>query len=71
MDISSLMKLREAWNTFSANHPKFPGFVEAIKARGIPEGSVVEMSVKYPDGAVIKTNVKVTQSDTELLGMIK
>ena len=31
MDLGSLLKLKQAWKTFSANHPKVPAFVEDVK----------------------------------------
>lgn len=70
MDIGSLMKAKSAWNTFKENHPKFPLFLNDLKRRGISSGSVVEFSVKYPDGSTMKTNFQVSDSDMELLKTI-
>ena len=71
MDIGALLKAKEAWNKFNNNHPKFYPFITAVKNRGVVEGTIIEMEVKYPnDGGNMKTNIKVTQSDLELLQML-
>lgn len=70
MDISALLKLRSAWSTFTANHPRFPGFISAVKNKGIAEGMMIEIAVTYPDGTSMKSGIKVKQSDLELLGTL-
>ena len=72
MDISKLLTAKNAWNRFKSNHPKFAPFINAAAARGVPEGSVIELSIKYPnEQGSMKTNIKVTASDLELLELIK
>lgn len=70
MDINSLLKLRSAWSTFTANHPKFPDFLSAVKNKGITEGMMIEIAVNYPDGTSMKSGIRVRQSDLELLGTL-
>lgn len=71
-DISALFKAKQAWGRFKENHPKFEPFMNAVKSRGVPAGSVIELEIKYPEGAgTMKTNLKVTESDLEILGMLK
>lgn len=67
MDISVLMKLRSAWNSFCRNHPRFPDFLRDVKNRGIPVGTEVTISVTYPGGETLKAGLKLTDSDMELL----
>ena len=67
MDISSLLKLKSAWNTFSENHPRFPDFLRDVKKRGISVGTEVTITVSYPDGEKLKAGLKLTESDMELL----
>ena len=67
MNIGSLMKLKQAWDTFKENHPKFPAFLNAVSTRGIQEGTVLEVTVKYADGTHIKTNIAVKPEDVDLL----
>lgn len=62
-----LMKIKGAWEIFVSNHPKFPAFLHAMKVTGIKEGSIIEIHITDPDGKKISTNIKVQQSDVELL----
>ncbi len=71
MNIPDIMKLKGAWDTFTQNHPKFPMFLNAARAAGIKEGTIIDVSITDPDGKVIETNVKVTASDLELFESLK
>ena len=65
MNIGNMMKFTGAWNTFKRNHPKFPAFCQAVSRKGIREGSIIEIA--FPEGEKIETNLKVKDSDLELL----
>ena len=67
MDISSLLKLKSAWSTFTANHPRFPDFLRDVKNRGVSVGTEVTITVSYPDGERLKAGLKLTENDLELL----
>ncbi len=71
MNIPDFMKLKNAWDTFTNDHPKFPMFLNAVMASGIKEGTIVAVSVTQPDGKVIDTNIKVTAADLELFETLK
>ena len=71
MDIGKALKAKQMWDTFGKNHPKFQAFLNAVYSRGLTEGTVIEISVKYPDGSSMKSNIMVNRDDTEMLGMIK
>ena len=71
MDVGALLKAKGAWEKFKGNHPKFAPFLGAVKQRGISEGTILEMSVTYPEGGTIKTNVRLTGSDMELMETLK
>jgi len=71
MDMNQIFKIKQAWDTFRANHPKFPGFLSAVKRSGIEEGSVIAISITDPSGKVVETNIKVTRSDLELFESLK
>lgn len=72
MNIQSLLQAKSLWNRFKENHPRFAPFLNAVRSRGIPEGTVVEVEVRYPnDGGTMKTNLKISEEDLELLGMLK
>ena len=65
------MKAKQAWDTFTYNHPKFPAFLNAARNMGIKEGTVIGVYITDPEGHTIDTNVKVTASDLELFEMLK
>ena len=45
MNIGSAMNLmsqgKQAWATFKRNHPEFPKFLNYVKNKGVPEGTVI------------------------------
>lgn len=67
MDLNNMMKMMMAWNTFRKNHPKFPAFCQAALNKGLRVDSVIEIAVTTPEGERIETNLKVKQSDLDLL----
>ena len=66
-----LFKIKGAWEKFVSNHPKFPMFLRAESATGIKEGYIIEVKITDTEGKTICTNVKLTDSDMELIDMIK
>ena len=72
MNISEMMKIKGAWDTFSGNQPQFVTFLNYMSQTKIDEGTVFSISVKRPDSdKEIKTNLKVTESDLELFETLK
>ena len=67
MNPASIMKLMSAKNKFQKNHPKFV----ACFAGGLKEGTIIEITVTNPGEAPITSNIKVQQSDLELLEELK
>lgn len=66
MDIRSIARLKQAWDIFSMNHPKFPEFLRAVKSRGIHAGMEVSITVTYPDGDELRSGLRIKPSDVEL-----
>lgn len=66
MNPAKILKLKGAWDKFTQNHPKFPMFMNAIRNQGIEDGAVIEIIITSPEGKVLSTNLKVSQSDKEL-----
>lgn len=64
---ASIMKLMNAKNKFAANHPKFSAFLNAVFKGGIQEGTIIEITVTKPGEAPITSNLRVSQSDIELM----
>ena len=63
----ALMTIMNANTKFNASHPKVGAFLKAAFAGGIQEGTIIEMKVTKPDGTEMTTNLKIKQSDLELL----
>lgn len=68
---ASVMKLMNAKNKFSENHPKFVSFLSMIFSRGITEGTIIEITVTKPGEQPVTSNIKVKQSDLELMKELK
>jgi hypothetical protein len=64
---AKLFKIKGYWDQFIQNHPKFPLFINAIQSNGIEEGSVIDITITTAEGKTFSTNIKVTQSDKEML----
>lgn len=71
MNPASIMKIMNAKNKFTANHPKFAAFLDRVFSMGITEGTVIEITVTKPGEEPIATNMKVMQSDLDLLEELK
>lgn len=68
MNPASIMKIMNAKNKFTENHPKFVSFLNTVFANGIEAGTVIEMTVTPSPGEVpVTTNIRVQESDLELL----
>lgn len=67
MNPANIMKIMSAKSKFEANHPKFFAFCNAVWARGIEEGTVMELTVTKPGQEPMTTNIKVQKEDLELL----
>lgn len=64
---ASMMKIMNAKNKFTENHPKFVAFLSKIFSVGVTEGTVIEITVTRPGEEPITTNMKVLQSDLDLM----
>lgn len=71
MNPASIMKIMNAKNKFTENHPKFVAFLNAVFSAGIVEDTVIEITVTRPGEDPITTNMKVKQSDLDLLNELK
>lgn len=71
MNPAAIMKLMSAKNQFTNNHPKFAAFLNAVFARGLEEGTIVEITVTRPGEEGMTSNIKIQQSDLELFQELK
>lgn len=68
---AAMFKIKGAWEKFAANHSKFPLFLNAAARSGIKEGYILELKITSDEGNTICTNVKLTESDMELIQTLK
>ena len=71
MNPASMMKIMSAKNKFTENHPKFVAFLNTIFSTEITEGTVIEITVTRPGEEPITTNMKVKQSDLDLMNELQ
>ena len=71
MNPATIMKIMNAKNKFTQNHPKFAAFFNAVLSTGIQEGTIIEIKVTKPGQEPMTTNMKVLQSDLELINELK
>ena len=71
MNPVALMKLMSAKNKFTENHPKFVAFLSTVFSRGIEAGTIIEITVKRPGEEAITSNIRVQQSDLDLMEELK
>ncbi|MBO6118856.1 MAG: hypothetical protein J6P02_00080 [Lachnospiraceae bacterium] len=71
MDIGMMLKLGGLWGKFSKNHPKFPQFIKAVQKNGFPVDTVLDVKITYPNGNVVDSNLKITESDLALIEELK
>ncbi|BCN29326.1 hypothetical protein [Anaeromicropila herbilytica] len=67
MNPAKILKMKKAWDTFTNNHPMLPKFLSAVKNKGLEEGTIIEMNITTTSGEVLKSNIKLTASDIELM----
>jgi hypothetical protein len=68
---TKLLKMKGLWEKFNQNHPKLMPFFNAANAKGIGEGTVIEVKVRYTDETEYTTNIKVTAEDLELFEQVR
>ncbi len=71
MNPATIMKMMSAKAQFEKNHPKFMSFVKTVFSRPIEEGTVLEITVTRPGEEPVTANIKVLQSDLDLLENLK
>ena len=71
MNPAAMMQIAAAFKKFEATHPKFVAFVKTMFGRGITEGTIIELTVTNPGQDSVTTNIRVQQSDLELIKQIQ
>lgn len=71
MNPAAMMQIAAAFKKFEATHPKFVAFVKTMFGRGITEGTIIELTVTNPGQDPVTTNIRIQQSDLELIKQIQ
>ena len=66
-----LLKLQNAWNTFTNNHPGVPSFLKNVSQNAVEAGTTIEIKVMTPSGQSMMQHIKLTDSDLALLDELK
>ncbi len=67
---ADLFRVRSAAETFNRNHPKLVPFFNAVQGKAMTPGAVIELAVTDPSGERIETNLRVQESDLELIKLL-
>jgi len=71
MNPMEILALKKDFDTFQQNHPKFIQFCQYVGMQGIQEGTILECTVKTPEGQEMQANIKITQDDLDLINKLK
>ena len=63
---AKLLRLKNAWSGFSQRHPKFVKFLETAGNDYLREGTIIDVTIKDPQGKEIHSNIRVTGEDMDL-----
>lgn len=69
--IAMMQKIKSGIDTFRANHPKFPMFLNAVSQDALREGTIIEINVTTPEGKNYCSNLKLKSEDIEFLDSLK
>lgn len=70
MNPLQIMKFKDKIGEFRERHQGFSRFINAVRKRGLPQGSTIEIKVTFPDEQVMNTSFRIKEDDLELLQMI-
>ncbi len=71
MNPASLLKLMNERKGFEKRHPMLIRFFNKEILRGVPEGSVLELTLKRPGEDPITTNMSVKAEDLKMFESLK
>lgn len=66
-----IFQMKNMWERFERNHPKFPRFLAVVGKECMQAGTVLEISVTKPDGENITSNIRLTEDDMELIAALR
>ena len=66
-----IFQVKNMWDRFQKNHPKFPRFLQVVGSEYIQAGTVIEISVTKANGENITSNIKLNEEDMELIAAMR
>lgn len=69
--LAMMQRIKPLLEKFQTEHPKFIQFFGVIQHKAIQKDSVLELTVTSPDGNTYTTNIRLTDNDMELMGILK
>lgn len=66
-----IFQIKNMWERFQRNHPKFPRFLQVVGSECLQAGTVIEISVTKADGENITSNIKLNEEDMELIAAMR
>ncbi len=70
MNPMSLLKIKERFTQFNADHPKVVPFFKTVGAHAMVPGSVFEIKVTDPEGKEYVSNIRLNENDIETIKTI-
>lgn len=71
MNPAGMMKFLGAKNQFEGNHPKFAAFLKSFFGSKMEADTIIEVTVTRPGQEPVTANMKVLESDLELIQSLK
>ena len=66
-----LMKLKGELEKLTQRHPKFSKFALYLAEQELPVDTVLDVSVKTPEGRTVHANMKLDNEDLQLIKLLK
>lgn len=70
MNVQQIMKINGMRHKFVKNHPMIPKFIKKIQKDGLEVNDIIEITVKKENGEDCTANIKINESDLELLNQL-
>lgn len=65
------LQYKNDYEQFLSRHPRLTRFFEAVSEEALQEGTVIEVNVTMESGKNYVSNIRLTDSDVELIENIK
>ncbi len=66
-----VLRLKAQLKTFQKEHPKFTAFLRYCAEHSLEPGNVLDVTIRTPDGGQTHANLRLSESDAELLKSLR